>query len=85
MEQFTEPPLVESPQEDLDSPMEDAPPIEPEPVTYYEPDAPGGNMHTLSPEESPVAPWQEYLTEPNSPVSRKHSLSPTSPSSVPIQ
>ena len=81
MEQFTEPPIAEDP----DSPMEDVPPLEPEPVTYYEPDIPGGNTHALSPEESPVAPWQEYLTKPNSPVSCKHSLSPTSPSSAPIQ
>ena len=85
MEMYQEPPPVENPLEDPDSPMEDMPPLEPEPTTYYEPDVPGGNTHALSPEESPVVPWKEYLTEPNSPVSRKHSLSPTSPSSVPIQ
>jgi len=54
-----------------------------EPFIPYEPDVPGGNTHTLSPEESPVIPWQEYLA-PDSPVSHKHSLSPTSPSSAPI-
>jgi len=84
MEQFTEPALVEHPQEDPDSPMEDVPPIEPEPTTYYLPDSPEGNMHALSPEESPVEPWRAYLTKPNSPVSCKHLLSPTSPSSTPI-
>jgi len=64
--------------------MENAPPLEPQPVTHYEPDAPGGQTHTLSPEESPIEPWRAYLTQPSSPVSRKHSLSPTSPSSAPI-
>jgi len=80
MEQLTEHPL-----EDPDSPMEDAPPIEPEPATHYLPDSPEGHMHTLSPEESPIKPWQRWLTEPNSPVSCKHSLLPTSPSSTPIR
>jgi len=83
MEMYQEPPPVENPLEDPDSPMEDAPPLEPEPFIPYEPDVPGGNMHALSPEESPVIPWQEYLA-PDSPVSRKHSLSPTSSSSAPI-
>jgi len=73
MEQLTEQP------EDPDSPMEDMPPIEPEPTQYEH----EGLTHILSSEESPIAPWQEYLTDP-SPVSCKHSLSPTSPSSVPI-
>ena len=85
MEMYQEPPPVENPLEDPDSPMEDAPPLEPEPVTCYEPDTPGGYTKTLSSQESPIAPWQEYLTQPNSPVSHKHSLSPTSPSSAPIQ
>jgi len=62
-----------------------APPLEPEPVTHYEPDTPEGHMKTLSPQESPIEPWQRWLSCSNSPVSRKHSLSPTSPSSVPIQ
>jgi len=85
MEMYQEPPPIENLLEDPDSPMEDAPPLEPEPVTHYEPDAPGGQMHTLSPEESPIEPWQAYLTQPSSPISRKHSLSPTSPSSAPIR
>ena len=85
MEMYQEPPPVENPLEDPDSPMEDAPPLEPQPVAYYEPDVPGGITHALSPEESPIAPWEEYLTQPNSPISRKHSLSPTSPSSAPIR
>jgi len=83
MEMYQEPPPVENPLEDPDSPMEDAPPLEPEPFIPYEPDVPEGNTHALSPEESPVIPWQEYLAL-DSPVSRKHSLSPTSPSSAPI-
>ena len=84
MEEYQEPSPVLNPLEDPDSPMEDAPPLEPEPFIPYEPDVPGGNTHTLSSEESPVIPWQEYLV-PNSPVSRKHSMSPTSPSSAPIR
>jgi len=58
--------------------------LEPQPVTYYEPDVPGGQTHTLSPEESPIEPWEAYLTQPSSPVSCKHSLSPTSLPSAPI-
>jgi len=84
MEMYQEPPPVENVLEDPDSPMEDVLPLEPEPVTHYEPDVPGGQTHTLSPEESPIKPWQAYLTQPSSPVSRKHSLSPTSLSSAPI-
>jgi len=85
METYQEPPPVENPLEDPDSPMEDTPPLEPEPVTHYEPNVPRGQTHTLSLEESPIAPWEAYLTQPSSPVSHKHSLSPTSPSSVPIR
>jgi len=85
MEMYQEPPLVENPLEDPDSPMEDTPPLEPEPVTYYEPDTPEGHMKTLSSKESPITAWEEYLTQPSSPVSCKHSLSPTSPSSAPIR
>jgi len=85
MEMYQEPTPVENPLEDPDSPMEDAPPLEPKPVTHYEPDIPRGQMYTLSPEESPIEPWQAYLTQPSSPVSHKHSLSPTSPSSAPIR
>jgi len=84
METYQEPPPVENPLEDPDSPMEDALPLEPQPVTRYEPDVPGGQTHTLSPEESPIEPWEAYLIQPSSPVSCKHSLSPTSPSSAPI-
>jgi len=85
VEMYQEPTPVENPLEDPDSPMEDAPPLEPEPFIPYEPDVPRGNTHTLSPEESPIEPWEAYLTLPSSPVSRKHSLSPTSSSSVPIR
>jgi len=85
MEMYQEPLLVENPLEDPDSPMEDAPPLEPQPVTHYEPDIPGGHTKTLSPKESPIEPWEAYLTQPSSPVSHKHSLSPTSPSSAPIR
>jgi len=62
MELYQEPPPVENPLEEPDSPMEDTPSLEPEPVTHYEPDVPGGQTHTLSPEESPIAPWEAYLT-----------------------
>jgi len=85
MEMYQEPPPVENPLEDPDSPMEDVPPLEPEPVTHYEPDVLRGQTHTLSLEESPIEPWQAYLTQPSSPISCKHSLSPTSPSSAPIR
>jgi len=85
MEEYQEPTPVENPLEDPDSPMEDAPPLEPQPVTRYEPDVPRGQTHTLSPEESPIEPWEAYLTQPSSPVSRKHSLSPTSSFPAPIR
>jgi len=84
MEEYQEPSPVENLLEDPDSPMEDAPPLEPEPFIPYEPDVPGGQTHTLSSEEPPIEPWEAYLTQPSSPVSRKHSLSPTNPSSAPI-
>jgi len=85
METYQEPPPVENPLEDPDSPMEDMLPLEPGPVTHYKPDVPRGQTHTLSLEESPIEPWEACLTRPSSPVSHKHSLSPTSPSSAPIQ
>jgi len=84
MEHYLEPPIAENPLEDPDSPMEDAPPLEPKPVTHYEPDTPGGHTKTLSPKESPIEPWKAYLTQPSSPVSHKHSRSPDSPESAPI-
>ena len=71
--------------DNLDSPMSDAPPLEPEPVTPYLLDSPEGHMHTLSPDESPTEPWQQWLDCPDSPISHKHSLSPSSPSSAPIR
>jgi len=67
MEMYQEPPPVENPLEDPDSPMEDTPPLEPEPFIPHEPNVPGGNTHTLSPEESPVIPRQEYLAQ-DSPI-----------------
>jgi len=85
MEEYQEPSPVLNPLEDPDSPMEDVPPLEPQTVTHYEPDVPGGQTYTLSPKESPIEPWEAYLTQPSSPVSRKHSLSPTSSSSAPIR
>jgi len=85
MEMYQELPPVENPLEDPDSPMEDIPPLEPQPVTHYEPDVPGGRTYTLSPEEPPIEPWKAYLTQPSSPVSCKHSMSPTSSSSAPIR
>ena len=77
--------LVSRPVDDLDSPMSDVPPLEPDPVMPYLPDSPGGHTHTLSPDESPTEPWQWWLDHPDSPVSCKHSLSPSSPSSAPIR
>ena len=88
MEEFIEHVMqnpVSWPVDDLDSPMSDTPPLEPDPVTPYQPDSPEGHMHTLSPDESPTEPWQQWLDRPDSPVSRKHSLSPSSPSSAPIR
>ena len=67
------------------SPMSDAPLLEPDPVMPYLPDSPGGHMHTLSPDESPTEPWQRWLARPDGPISCKHSLSPSSPSSAPIR
>jgi len=81
MEMYQEPPPVENPLEDPDSPMEDVPPIEPEPTQYP---ASEGKVHVLNPEESPITPWREYHDDPPPPVSHKHSLSPTNPSSAPI-
>ena len=49
MEGYQEPPPVENPLEDPDSPMEDMPSLEPEPVTHYGPDVPRGHTKTLSP------------------------------------
>ena len=48
---------VSWPVDDLDSPMADTPPLEPEPVTPYLPDSPEGHTHTLSPDKSPTEPW----------------------------
>ena len=50
--------LVSWPVDDLDSPMLDVPPLEPEPVTPYLLDSPEGHIHTLSPDKSPTEPWQ---------------------------
>ena len=88
MEEFVEHMMqnpVSWPVDDLDSPMSDVPPLEPDPVMPYLPDSPEGHMYTLSPDESPTEPWQRWLDCPDSPVSRKHSLSPSSPSSAPIR
>jgi len=79
MEQFTEPPLIEQPEEDPDSPMKDAPAV----VGHYPPE--DGPAYVLDSDESPIRPWEEYHKDPSPPVSRKHSRSPTSPSSAPIR
>jgi len=80
MKQFTEPPIVESPEEDQDSPIEDALPINLEPTQYLNTE--DGTV-TIPQGEVPIRTWREYHDD-SSPVSRKHSLSPTSPSSAPI-
>ena len=88
MEEFIEHMMqnpVSWPMDNLDSPMSDTPPLEPDPVTPYLPDSPEGHTHTPSPDKSPTEPWQRWLDCPNSPVSRKHSLSPSSPTSAPIR
>ena len=73
------------PLDDLDSPIEDVPPLELEPTTHYLPDSPEGHMHTLSPDKSPSELWQQWLDHLESPVSHKHFLSPSSPSSAPMR
>jgi len=74
MEMYQEPIPVENPLEDPDSPMEDAPPLEPK-LTQY----PGkeGELYILDSKEPPIPPWVEYHDNPPPPVSHKHSLSPT--------
>ena len=88
MEEFIEHVMqnpVSRPEDDLDSPMLDMPPLEPDSVMPYLLDSPEGHMHTLSPDKSPTEPWQQWLDCPDSPISCKHSLSPSSPSSAPIR
>ena len=61
MEEFVEHVMqnpVSQPMDNLDSPMSDVPPLEPDPVTPYLLDSPEGHTHTLSPNESPTEPWQ---------------------------
>ena len=57
--------LVFQPMDDLDSPMMDMPPLEPDPVMPYLPDSPEGHIHTLSPDKSPTEPWQQWLDNPD--------------------
>ena len=45
---------VSHPLDDQDSPMSDAPPLEPEPAMHYLPDSPEGHMYTLLPDKSPT-------------------------------
>jgi len=82
MEMYQEPIPVENPLEDPDSPMEDAPPLEPKLTQYPSKE---GELYILDSKEPPILPWVEYHDNPPPPVSRKHSLSPTSPSSAPIR
>jgi len=62
MEMYQEPPPVENPLEDPDSPMENTLPLEPEPVTHYKPDIPEGHMYTLSSQELPIELQQRWLS-----------------------
>jgi len=82
MEMHQEPPLVENPLEDQDSPVEDTPPPPLEPTQYLNTE--DGTV-AIPTREFPIRTWRTYHDRPLSPVSRKHSLSPTSPSSVPIR
>jgi len=82
MESYQEPPLVENPLGDQDSPVEDAPPLPLEPTQYLNTE--DGTVH-LANKEPPLRVWTEYHDAPPSPISRKHSLSPTSSSSAPIR
>jgi len=82
MESYQEPPLVENPLEDQDSPIEDVPPPKLEPTQYLNTE--DGTVH-LANKEPPLRVWTEYHNSPPSPISCKHSLSPTSLSSAPIR
>jgi len=79
MELYQEPPIVENPLEDQDSPVEDALSLPLEPTQYL--NTKDGTVH-LANKEPPLRVWTEYHDAPPSPISRKHSLSPTSPSSA---
>jgi len=79
MESYQEPPIVENPLEDQDSPIEDIPPIKLELTQYLNTE---DSMVTIPPKEFPIRTWKEYHDGPPPPVSCKHSLSPTSPSSA---
>jgi len=81
MESYQEPPLVENPLEDQDSPIEDAPPPKLEPTQYLNTE--DGTV-AIPAGEFPIRTWREYHDGPPPPISRKHSLSPTNPSSAPI-
>jgi len=74
MESYQEPPLVENPLGDQDSPIEDAPPIKLEPTQYLNTK---DSTVTVPTGEFPIRTWKEYHDDP-SPISHKHSLSPTS-------
>jgi len=81
MESYQEPPLIENPLEDQDSPIEDMPPPKLEPTQYLNTE--DSTVH-LANKEPPLRVWTEYHDSPPSPISCKHSLSPTSPSLAPI-
>ena len=81
MELYQEPPLVENPLEDQDSPIKDAPPLPLEPTQYLNTE--DGTV-AIPARVFPIRTWRTYHDSPPSPVSHKHSLSPTSPSSAPI-
>jgi len=81
MELYQEPPLVENPLEDQDSPIEDTPPPKLEPTQYLNTE---DSTVAIPAGEFPIRTWRTYHDDPPPPVSHKHSLSPTSPSSAPI-
>jgi len=65
MELYQEPPLVENPLEDQDSPIEDIPPLPLEPTQYLNTE---DSTVTVPRGEPPLRVWTEYHNDPPPPV-----------------
>jgi len=76
MEEYQEPTPVENPLEDPDSPMEDAPPLEPQPV--IQPSSPVSRKHSLS----PTSPFSAPIRQRTSREGSYHSITPTTSSPI---